>query len=51
MNDIYILLIVFIMSAIPWVEIFFAIPLGIGFNINPLLVGIVAFLGNLFPYF
>lgn len=50
-NDIYALLLIFLMSAIPWVEIFFAIPIGIGFGLNPLLVGIAAFFGNLFPLF
>lgn len=38
---------VFVLGAIPWVEIAAVIPLSIVAGLNPILVGLLAFLGNL----
>lgn len=38
---------VFLLGAIPWVEIAAVIPLSIVAGLNPILVGLLAFLGNL----
>lgn len=40
---------IFIMSAIPWIEILIAIPVGIGMGLNPFIVGTLSFLGNFIP--
>ena len=40
-------ILIFILAAIPWVEIAVVIPLAIIRGANPLLVGIISFLGNL----
>ncbi len=38
---------VFFFAAFPWVEILLVIPVAIGVGLNPVLVGIVAFAGNI----
>ncbi len=38
---------IFILAAIPWIEIAVVIPLAIIRGANPLLVGVISFLGNL----
>lgn len=40
-------LLVFVFAAIPWIEIAVVIPLAIIRGLNPLLVGILAFIGNM----
>lgn len=42
---------VFVLSAIPLFEILLVIPPAIGLGLNPVLVGIVAFLGNVLPVY
>lgn len=37
---------VFLFAALPWVEILVVIPIAIGVGLNPILVGVVAFVGN-----
>lgn len=39
-------LLVFAFAAVPWVEILVVIPIAIGVGLHPVLVGIVAFAGN-----
>lgn len=39
-------LLVFVFAAFPWVEILVVIPIAIGVGLHPLLVGAVAFVGN-----
>ncbi|RSL34339.1 small multidrug efflux protein - like protein [Salibacterium salarium] len=36
----------FLMAAIPWVELIVVIPIGIGAGLNPVTVGMIAFIGN-----
>ncbi|MES3161473.1 MAG: small multi-drug export protein [Halorubrum sp.] len=38
---------VFALAAFPWVEILVVVPVAVGIGLNPLLVGVVAFAGNL----
>ncbi|WP_035187194.1 small multi-drug export protein [Alteribacter aurantiacus] len=40
---------IFIMAALPWLEILIVIPIGVGMGLNPYGVGIVSFLGNFLP--
>ncbi|WP_096439574.1 small multi-drug export protein [Alteribacter populi] len=40
---------IFVMAALPWLEILVVIPIGIGIGLNPVGVGVVSFLGNFFP--
>ncbi|TMW70635.1 small multi-drug export protein [Alteribacter natronophilus] len=40
---------IFIMAALPWLEILVVIPIGIGIGLNPFGVGLVSFLGNFLP--
>ncbi|QCT03534.1 putative small multidrug efflux protein [Paenibacillus algicola] len=40
-------ILVFLMGAVPWIEIAAVIPLGILAGLNPVLTGTMAFLGNL----
>jgi len=45
------LLVVFLLAAIPWWEILLVIPPAIGLGLNPVLVGLLAFLGNVLPVY
>lgn len=47
LSEIWEYIIVFLLGATPWVEIAAVIPLSIVAGLNPVLVGVVAFLGNL----
>ncbi|PYZ97036.1 small multidrug efflux protein - like protein [Alteribacter lacisalsi] len=40
---------IFIMAALPWLEILVVIPIGIGIGLNPFGVGLVSFIGNFLP--
>ncbi|QOY35022.1 small multi-drug export protein [Anaerobacillus isosaccharinicus] len=40
-------IVIFILAAVPWVEILIIIPIGIINGLNPILVGLLSFLGNL----
>jgi Ca2+/H+ antiporter, TMEM165/GDT1 family len=40
---------VFVLAATPWIEILVVIPFGIGVGLNPIGVGVVAFVGNVIP--
>jgi len=42
-------LLIFILSATPWIEILFVIPPAIAAGLHPIPVAIIAFLGNLLP--
>ena len=42
-------ILIFIMAATPWLEILIVIPIGIAIGLNPLIVGIVSFIGNFLP--
>ncbi|QKS70557.1 small multi-drug export protein [Paenalkalicoccus suaedae] len=42
-------ILIFAMAATPWLEILIVIPVGIGMGLDPILVGIVSFLGNFVP--
>ncbi len=39
------------MAATPWLELLVVIPIGIGAGLNPVMVGVIAFLGNALPVF
>ncbi len=39
------------MAATPWLELLVVIPIGIGAGLNPVIVGVIAFLGNALPVF
>jgi uncharacterized membrane protein len=41
--------ILFVLALIPWLEVFLVVPLGIAWGLNPVLVGIVGFIGNWIP--
>lgn len=41
--------VLFTMSAIPWIEILIVIPLGVGMGLSPFWVGTVSFAGNFLP--
>lgn len=47
LSEIWEYIVVFLLGATPWVEIAAIIPLSIVAGLNPVLVGLVAFLGNL----
>jgi uncharacterized membrane protein len=42
---------VFLLAAVPWIEIFFVVPAAVGLGMNPVFVAVLAFLGNVFPVF
>ncbi|MFB4163689.1 small multi-drug export protein [Alteribacillus sp. JSM 102045] len=42
---------IFLMAATPWLELLVVIPIGIGAGLNPVIVGVVAFVGNALPVF
>ncbi len=42
---------IFLFAAIPWFEILLVIPIGIALGLNPLLVGVFAFVGNALPIY
>lgn len=44
-------LLVFVLAAIPWLEILLVIPAGIAIGLDPLLVAAVAFAGNAAPIY
>ena len=44
-------LMVFLLAAVPWIEIFFVVPAAVGLGMNPVFVAVLAFLGNVFPVF
>lgn len=50
-DEILLYLTIFVLAATPWVEILVVIPFGIGIGLNPMLVGIVAFVGNVIPIY
>lgn len=43
--------VVFVLAAIPWWEILLVVPPAIALGLNPVLVGVVAFLGNVLPVY
>jgi uncharacterized membrane protein len=49
LDQLWLYLTVFVLAATPWVEILVVIPFGIGVGLNPLAVGVAAFLGNTIP--
>jgi uncharacterized membrane protein len=49
LEQLWLYLTVFVLAATPWVEILVVIPFGIGVGLNPLAVGVAAFLGNTIP--
>ncbi len=42
---------VFVLAAIPWFEILLVIPVAIALGMNPVAVGLLAFLGNALPIY
>jgi len=44
-------LMVFLLAAVPWIEVFFVVPVSIGLGMNPVAVAVLAFFGNVFPVF
>lgn len=42
---------VFLLAAIPWIEILVVIPVAIAVGLDPVAVAVVAFLGNIIPIF
>ena len=42
---------VFVLAAIPWLEVLIVVPPAIGLGLDPLLVGVLAFFGNVFPIY
>ncbi len=42
-------LVLFLLAAAPWLEVFLVIPLGVGIGLNPLAVAITGFIGNWIP--
>lgn len=43
--------VVFVMAAIPWWEVLLVVPPAIGLGLNPVLVGLFAFSGNVLPIY
>lgn len=43
--------VVFLLAAVPWWEILLVVPPAIGLGLNPALVGVLAFLGNVLPVY
>lgn len=43
--------VVFVLAAIPWWEVLLVVPPAIGLGLNPIAVGVVAFLGNVLPVY
>lgn len=43
--------VVFLLAAIPWWEVLLVVPPAIGLGLNPVLVGVLAFLGNILPVY
>ena len=41
--------VLFVLALVPWLEVFLVVPLGIAIGLNPVLVGIVGFVGNWIP--
>jgi hypothetical protein len=50
-DEILLYLTVIVLAATPWVEILVVIPFGIGVGLNPILVGLFAFIGNAVPIY
>lgn len=44
-------LLVFIFAATPWLEILIVIPIGVGLGLEPVLVAVFAFAGNVLPIY
>lgn len=42
---------IFVLAAVPWLEILVVIPVGIGLGLDPAAVAVVAFLGNVLPIY
>jgi uncharacterized membrane protein len=42
-------IVLFLLSAAPWLEVFLVIPLGVGLGLNPLAVAVTGFVGNWIP--
>ncbi len=47
--NLYKYLLVFLVSMVPIIELRVAVPIGIGWNLNPVLVYILAIIGNMIP--
>ncbi len=47
--NLYKYLLVFLVSMVPIIELRGAVPIGIGWNLNPVLVYIIAIIGNMIP--
>ncbi|MDQ1912174.1 small multi-drug export protein [Paenibacillus sp. GD4] len=41
--------VLFLMAAAPWLEVFLVVPLGIAWGLNPVAVSVTGFLGNFIP--
>lgn len=40
-------MILFVLAALPWLDVFLVVPLGIAWGLSPIAVGIIGFAGNL----
>ncbi|MEK0315582.1 small multi-drug export protein [Cohnella sp. 56] len=40
-------LILFVLAALPWLDVFLVVPLGIAWGLSAIIVGIIGFVGNL----
>ncbi|WP_045211337.1 small multi-drug export protein [Desulfonatronovibrio magnus] len=44
-------LLIFVLAAVPWIELLIVIPAGLGMGLNPFPVALLAFAGNAIPVF
>jgi Mg2+/citrate symporter len=42
-------IVLFLLSAAPWLEVFLVIPLGVGMGLDPIAVAVTGFIGNWIP--
>jgi hypothetical protein len=50
-DEILLYLTIIVLAATPWIEILVVIPFGIGVGLNPVLVGLFSFVGNVVPIY
>jgi uncharacterized membrane protein len=50
-DEILLYLTIIVLAATPWIEILVVIPFGIGVGLNPVLVALFSFLGNIIPIY
>jgi Ca2+/H+ antiporter, TMEM165/GDT1 family len=50
-EELLLYLTIFVMAATPWIEILVVVPFGIGIGLNPVLVALFSFAGNMIPIY